>query len=103
MLPSLLGDIRNPRWLYFKGILMLLVGLLASVILVLQSPTLRTAVLLGVAVWGFCQAYYFAFYVVEKYADQGFRFAGLWAFVRYAWSRKKMKSVRMTSAYDVVM
>ncbi len=28
-------------------------------------------------------AYYFAFYVIEHYVDPGYRFAGLWSFVRY--------------------
>jgi hypothetical protein len=39
--------------------------------------------LLAIAIWAFCRAYYFAFYVVEHYADPNFRFAGLVDFVRY--------------------
>ena len=85
----MLGDIQNPRWLYVKALLMLGVGVLASIILILESPTLRSAVLLAVAVWGFCRAYYFAFYVIERYADPTYKFAGLWSFARYAWSRRR--------------
>ena len=85
----MLGDIQNPRWLYAKAILLLGVGVLASVILLMESPTLRTVALLAIAVWGFCRAYYFAFYVIEHYADPGFKFAGLWAFARYAWTRSR--------------
>ena len=85
----MLGDIRNPRWLYFKAALLLCVGLLASAILLMESPTLRTAALLVIAVWGFCRAYYFAFYVIEHYADPGFKFAGLVSFARYAFSRRR--------------
>ena len=84
------GDLRHPGWMYFKAILLLLVGLLASGILLAERPSLRTAVLLGIAVWGFCRAYYFCFYVIEHYIDPQFRFAGLIAFVRYAlWRRRK--------------
>ena len=85
----MLGDIQNPRWLYVKALLMLGVGVLASIILILESPTLRSAVLLAVAGWGFCRAYYFAFYVIERYADPTYKFAGLWSFARYAWSRRR--------------
>ncbi len=80
----MLGDIRSPRWLYFKACLLLLVGVLASAILLLESPRLQTLTLLAVAIWGFCRAYYFAFYVIEHYVDPQFKFAGLIAFMRYA-------------------
>jgi hypothetical protein len=85
----MLGDIQNPRWLYAKAILLLLVGLLASVMVLMESLTLRTAALLAIAIWGFCRAYYFTFYVIEHYVDPGFKFAGLWSFVRYAWTRSR--------------
>ena len=78
-----MGDIKNPTLLYAKGGLMLAVGLLASLLLLLRSPRLADAALLGVAIWGFCRAYYFAFYVIEHYVDPGFKFAGLVSFVRY--------------------
>jgi hypothetical protein len=82
-----LGDIRDPRWLYLKGALLLAIGVIASTILLIDSPKLRTAGLLAVAIWGFCRAYYFAFYVVQHYADPEHRFAGLFAFARYCWTR----------------
>jgi hypothetical protein len=82
------ADITNPKLLYAKGVLFLITGLLASVLLILEQPTLKVAVLLGVAVWCFARAYYFAFYVVEHYADPGYKFAGLWSFARYLLSRR---------------
>jgi hypothetical protein len=84
----MLGDIRKPFWLYFKALLLLFVGCLASIILIVQSPTLQTVALLAIAVWGFCRAYYFAFYVIEHYVDPTYRFAGLWAFAKYVMSRR---------------
>jgi hypothetical protein len=32
---------------------------------------------------GFCRSYYFAFYVIERYVDPGYRFSGLGSFVLY--------------------
>jgi len=80
-----MADITNPKLLYLKGALFLLLGVLASVLLLLESPTLQTAVLLALAVWSFARCYYFCFYVIEHYIDPGFRYAGLWSFLRYLW------------------
>ncbi|MCL4206976.1 MAG: hypothetical protein KJ000_31220 [Pirellulaceae bacterium] len=71
-----------------KGGLFLLIGTVASVLLWLESPSLKVALLLLLAVWAFCRAYYFAFYVIEHYADPGYRFAGLVSFLRYAWRKR---------------
>ena len=81
-------DLTDPRWIKFKGILFLIVGVLASVILILEAPTLRVAVLLAIAIWCFCRAYYFAFYVIGKYVDPSFRFSGLWSAVRYLMGKR---------------
>ncbi len=83
-------DITNPRLLYFKGILFVFCGLLSAGLIVWEMPSIRIVVLLVIAIWSFARAYYFAFYVVEHYVDPSFRFAGLWAFVRYVMNRKKV-------------
>lgn len=57
-------DIKSPTLLYAKGAMMLAVGVLASTLLLLRHPTAMTALLLAFAAWGFCRAYYFAFYVI---------------------------------------
>jgi hypothetical protein len=73
-------DLTGAKLLYFKAGLFVLCGLLASMALLAEHPTLKTAALLALAVWCFARAYYFAFYVVERYVDPGYRFAGLWSF-----------------------
>ncbi|HSI86815.1 MAG TPA: hypothetical protein VK970_23730 [Candidatus Methylacidiphilales bacterium] len=83
-----MGDIKQPWLLWAKGGLFLLLGLIASALLLVQNPTLTTLVLHGIAVWGFCRAYYFAFYVIEKYVDSKYKFAGLTDFALYALGRK---------------
>jgi len=85
-------DITNPKLIYAKGLLFLLGGLMASVLLILEQPTLKVALLLGLAVWCFARCYYFAFYVIEHYVDPTYRFAGLWSFVCYVLRRKTQGS-----------
>ena len=46
------------------------------------------AFLLAVALWAFCRFYYFAFYVIEKYVDPSYRFAGLGSFALYLLRRR---------------
>lgn len=76
------GDLTNPRVIYLKGALFVVLGLMASFGLLLEAPSLRVAFFLAVAIWAFARAYYFAFYVIEHYVDPRFRYAGLWAFAR---------------------
>jgi hypothetical protein len=85
-----MGDLKNTKLIYLKGFLFLLIGLSASALLLIEAPRLKVALLLGLAVWGFARAYYFAFYVIEHYVDDGYKFAGLWSFVRYVLRRRKL-------------
>jgi hypothetical protein len=87
----MMGDLKDPRLIYAKGVLFLLTGLLAAGLLVAEHPSLRVALLLAVAVWCFCRAYYFVFYVIEKYVDPAYKFAGLGSFVRYLMRDKKTR------------
>ncbi len=81
-------DLTNPRLIKLKGVLFLLIGIASTVLLVLEQPTIRVAVLLAISIWCFCRFYYFAFYVIQHYVDPGFRFSGLFAFCRYMMQRK---------------
>lgn len=82
-------DLRDPRLIYVKGSLFLVSGCLAAGLVWSTQPTLKVAALLAIAIWCFCRAYYFAFYVIQHYVDPEFRFAGLSAFVRYLWSQRR--------------
>ena len=85
-------DITNPRLLWAKGILFLVLALIASAILIMETASLRVAVLLAIAVWAFCRVYYFAFYVIEHYTDSTFRFAGLTSVLRHILRERSGKS-----------
>ena len=71
---------------------MLATGTLAAALLIINSPSWQTALLLSIAIWGFCRAYYFAFYVIEHYIDSGYRFAGLTDFLKYTISKRPKAS-----------
>ena len=77
-------DITSHRLLWCKGLLFLLLVLLTATLLILETMDMQVAALLSVAVWSFCRFYYFAFYVIQHYVDDQFRFAGLWDFAKYA-------------------
>jgi hypothetical protein len=78
-----MADLKDPRWIYAKGFLFLLGGIVSAALLVFEHPTLKVGFLLAVAIWSFCRCYYFAFYVIEHYVDGEYKFAGLGSFVMY--------------------
>ena len=80
---QMMSDLTNPRLIYLKALLLLLCGALASAGLLMESPTLKTTLLLALAVWCFARFYYFCFYVIQHYIDPGYRFVGLWSLARY--------------------
>jgi hypothetical protein len=86
--PLSMTDLTNPTLIKFKGILFFFIGLISSALLIFEHPSARTALLLVLVIWGFCRAYYFAFYVIEHYVDPSFKFSGLGAFVRYMMRRR---------------
>ena len=74
-------DITNVRLIYVKGLLFLVTGLVAAGILLVQHFELMFVFLLVVSIWCFARFYYFAFYVIQHYVDDQYRFAGLGSFV----------------------
>jgi uncharacterized membrane protein len=83
-----MSDLKSSTVIWLKGLLFLVLGILAATLLLFESPSLRVAVLLAIAVWAFCRSYYFAFYVIEHYVDSSYKFAGLISFVRYMVRRR---------------
>jgi hypothetical protein len=80
-------ELKSRRLIITKGLLFLLLGLLAAILLLAQIPGWKTTALLVVCIWSFCRFYYFAFYVIEKYVDSEYRFSGIGSAVRYLLSR----------------
>ncbi len=79
-----MGDIKKVWLLYLNGFLLFLTGFISSLLLVLLNLNFKTIVLLLLAIWGFCRAYYFAFYVIQHYVDPNYKFSGLIDFAKYS-------------------
>jgi hypothetical protein len=84
-------NLQNPKAIYLKGFLFLIIGFLAAGLLILDHPSWKFVGLLAVAIWAFARFYYFAFYVIEHYTDPNFKFAGLWSFARYILKRRRSR------------
>ncbi|PYV40729.1 MAG: hypothetical protein DMG06_19380 [Acidobacteria bacterium] len=82
-------DLTSERAIHVKAALFLVLGALSSVLLILDNPRASTVVLLAVSVWAFARAYYYAFYVIEHYVDDRFRYSGLGSFIRYLVQRRR--------------
>jgi len=91
MFKRLLKDINKVWLLYLKAFLLFLTGFISSIFLVFLNFNFKTIVLLLLAIWGFCRAYYFAFYVIQHYVDPNYKFSGLIDFANY--SIKKGKQI----------
>jgi hypothetical protein len=76
-------DLKNPKLIYAKGWLFLTILLISFTAVVLETRSWRVALLLLLIIWSSARFYYFLFYVIEKYVDSSYRFAGITSFVRY--------------------
>lgn len=81
-------DITNPRILKLKGLLLLVLGITSGGLFVGLAPSWRVLLLLSVCVWAFARFYYFAFYVMQHYADPAFRYSGLIDLAKHLLRRK---------------
>jgi hypothetical protein len=79
----LTDDLSSGRAIFWKGWLFLVLGAMAGGLILLEAGSWRVAALLAICVWAFCRWYYFAFYVIERYVDPSFKFAGLGSFLKY--------------------
>ncbi|MEO0588108.1 MAG: hypothetical protein AAF078_10755, partial [Planctomycetota bacterium] len=86
-----LGTIRSTRLLIVKAAAFVALGLIAAATLLVLHPSLAAAALLLIAVWAFCRAYYFAFYVIEHYVDPAFRFDGILSALRFLWKNRRIR------------
>lgn len=83
-----MGDLKDPRLMFLKAALFLAIGVLASAGILVENFSVSKLALLILAVWAFCRLYYFCFYVIEKYIDADFKFAGLGSVLVYLWRRR---------------
>jgi hypothetical protein len=76
-------DLQDPKWMCFKAIGFVVIGLFACTFILLAIPRWDIAAYLALAIWSFARAYYFAFYVIERYVDPTYRFDGIVSAIRH--------------------
>jgi hypothetical protein len=87
-----MSDLQNKRLIVAKGFGFLIAGLLALAIIFLEYRHWKLVALVTVAIWCFARFYYFAFYVIEHYVDDGYHYAGVISFVRHWFRRRSERS-----------
>ena len=86
-------DIKNAKLLYFKGFLFLFGCVISSILIFIEIPRIKTAVLIFIALWCAARFYYFMFYVIENYIDGEYKFSGVGSLVKYLYNRKDKKKI----------
>jgi len=81
-------DLKNSNLIYLKGFLFAAIALCSSVILLCMYPAWQTGFLIVLIIWASARAYYFMFYVIEKYVDSGYKFSGVFSFIKYVVSQR---------------
>ncbi|OYP36662.1 hypothetical protein [Rhodopirellula sp. MGV] len=85
----LFDDLPSAGLIWFKGGLFAFLGVLSGIVLITRLSQWWDALILAICIWSFCRAYYFAFYVVEHWIDEDFKFSGLSAFATYWWNKRR--------------
>lgn len=75
-------DLAQPWLMVLKAVLFAGCVVLASALLWVASPSTQTLLLTLVVSWASARAYYFVFYVLERYVDPRLRYPGVWALLR---------------------
>jgi hypothetical protein len=83
------GDLKSPFLIHLKGWLFLLIAAMSGGLLICLTLDARIALLLGLCVWSACRFYFYAFYVIERWVDRRYRFAGLGSFIAYLVRRRR--------------
>ena len=86
-----MADLKKPELMYLKAILFVAMASCASAILLCRDPSWKVALLIAVVVWASARAYYFMFYVIEKYLDSSYRFSGIGSLVVYLLAKRKRR------------
>ncbi len=85
-----MSDLKSRQLIYLKGFLFLMILLIAGGLILFETRSWKIAIMLLLVVWSSARLYYFMFYVIEKYVDPEYKFAGIGSFLQYL-LRKKQK------------
>jgi hypothetical protein len=82
-------DLKSTKLIYLKGLLFAVMLAVSAALLLAESCTWKTAFLVAILIWSSARLYYFMFYVIEKYTDPAFKFAGIFSFVQYLFRKRR--------------
>jgi hypothetical protein len=77
-----MADLKNKNVIIIKGLLFLLMAVIAFTAIFCLAPNWRTVVLLLVLIWSSARFYYFLFYVLYAYVDSRYKYAGIVALLK---------------------
>lgn len=86
--------------MYLKAVLFVIIGCACLALILSEHPTLKIVIYAVLMIWAFCRAYYFVFYVIEKYIDPGYKFSGLFDFMFYLFRKRKKTDDNVKSPND---
>lgn len=78
-----MSDLKSAKLIYLKGWLFLVILIVSAGLLFYQTQLWTTFFLILLVIWASARFYYFMFYVIEKYVDSSYKFAGIISFVQY--------------------
>lgn len=81
-------DIKNPKLIYLKGILFLLILIISASLILVTTKSWTISFLLLLVIWSSARFYYFMFYVIEKYVNSNYKFSGILHFLKYLISER---------------
>ncbi len=84
-----MADLKSRQLIYLKGFLFLMILLFAAGLILFETRSWQIAILLLLVVWSSARLYYFMFYVIEKYVDPEYKFAGIGSFLQYLFSNRR--------------
>jgi general stress protein CsbA len=84
-----MADLRSKNLIILKGLLFLLMMVLAAGAIFCFAPDWKTLVLLVVLIWASARFYYFLFYVLYAYVDPRYRYAGIIALLKSLAHKRK--------------
>lgn len=83
------SDLKSTKLIHLKGLLFLAMLVASALMIIFEPCAWKRAILALVLIWSSARLYYFMFYVIEKYTDPSFKFAGILSFLRYLFRRSR--------------
>ena len=84
-----MSDLKNKKLIYLKGLLFLGILIISASLILLKLPKWEIFILLALTIWASARLYYFMFYVIENYVDPNYKFASIYSFIKYLFTRSK--------------